>query len=123
VFPDGELHPVSDVLSEMHEAGLEIRDVESMREHYALTLRHWLANLETNRSAAIADAGAERERIWRLYMSGSASAFELGDISIFQTLAIREGGAHRLPLDRSELIGDLSAENWFEQAEGALTTS
>jgi hypothetical protein len=60
-------------------------------------------------------------------MVGSATAFELADISIFQTLAVRGGGAHRLPLERRELIGDLAGEAWFDQAEGprgrALTTS
>ena len=104
--------------------GLEVRDVESLREHYGLTLRHWVANLAEHREEAIADIGAERERIWDLYMTGSATAFELADISVFQTLAVRAGDAHRLPLDRSQLIDDLAGDEWFDQAEArALTTS
>ncbi|MGH2930886.1 MAG: class I SAM-dependent methyltransferase, partial [Solirubrobacteraceae bacterium] len=71
VFPDGELHPVIDIISAMYAAGLEIRDAESMREHYGLTLRRWLANLAANRDQAIAEVGSERERVWRLYMLGS----------------------------------------------------
>ncbi len=104
VFPDGELHPLTNVLAEMYEAGLEVRDVESLREHYALTLRHWVQNLERDYEAAVQDAGEERARIWRLYMSGSAEAFAGGDISVFQTLAVKGGAEHRLPLDRAELI-------------------
>ena len=105
VFPDGELLPVTDVMLAMQAAGLEIRDVESMREHYSLTLRRWSANLAANREEAIAEVGEQRERVWRLYMLGSALGFEAGEISIHQVLAARPGSPHGLPLDRSELIG------------------
>jgi cyclopropane-fatty-acyl-phospholipid synthase len=89
VFPDGELHPVTAVMDSMHAAGLEVRRVDSLREHYALTLRKWLANLDANRAEAIAEAGAERERVWRLYMTASALAFEAGEISNHQVVAER----------------------------------
>jgi cyclopropane-fatty-acyl-phospholipid synthase len=104
VFPDGELHPVGAVVGAMEDAGLEIRDDESLREHYALTLRRWVANLAANREEAIAEAGGERERIWRLYMTGSALAFESGDISVHQVLAAKPGAPHDLPLAREALI-------------------
>jgi cyclopropane-fatty-acyl-phospholipid synthase len=100
VFPDGELHPVTDVLTEMHAARLEIRDVESLREHYTLTLRHWVHNLEDGYEQAVHEVGEARARVWRLYMSGSAAAFASGAISVYQTLAINGGGRHRLPLNR-----------------------
>jgi cyclopropane-fatty-acyl-phospholipid synthase len=106
VFPDGELHPVTDILLELQRAGMEVRDVESLREHYTLTLRHWVANLTANLDAARREAGPERARIWQLYMAGSASAFALGDISVYQTVAVKGGAPHRLPLNRRELIGD-----------------
>jgi cyclopropane-fatty-acyl-phospholipid synthase len=106
VFPDGELHPVADILPELQKAGMEVRDVESLREHYTLTLRHWVANLEAHREAATREAGPAGTRIWQLYMAGSASAFALGDISVFQTIAVKRGAQHRLPLNRRELIGD-----------------
>lgn len=110
VFPDGELHPLSDLLTEMHEAGLEVRDIESLREHYALTLRRWVRNLGVARDAAIREAGPEVERIWRLYMTGSASAFANGEISVFQTLAVHRGERdHRLPYDRLRLLQPESA--------------
>ena len=104
VFPDGELHPVGAVVEAMERAGLEIRDDESLREHYALTLRRWVANLTANRDAAIAEAGEERERVWRLYMTGSALAFEAGDISVHQVLAAKPGAPHGLPLAREALL-------------------
>jgi cyclopropane-fatty-acyl-phospholipid synthase len=104
VFPDGELHPVGAVVDAMEHTGLEVRDDESLREHYALTLRRWVANLAANRAAAIAEAGVERERIWRLYMTGSALAFEAGDISVHQVLAAKPGAPHGLPLTREALV-------------------
>ena len=105
VFPDGELHPLSDLMTEMHEAGLEVRDVESLREHYALTLRRWVRNLAAARDTAIREAGPEIERIWRLYLTGSAGAFASGEISVFQTLAVHRGEhEHRLPYNRVRLL-------------------
>jgi cyclopropane-fatty-acyl-phospholipid synthase len=104
VFPDGELHPVADVMVAMERAGFEVRDVESLREHYPLTLRRWSDNLARQREAAIAEVGAERERVWRLYMLGSALGFEDGEIGVYQVLAARSGARHGLPLDRVELL-------------------
>ena len=75
VFPDGELEPIAMMLEAIEGAGFEVRDVESLREHYALTLRAWVANLERNWTAAVAATSAARARIWRLYMAGSALAF------------------------------------------------
>jgi cyclopropane-fatty-acyl-phospholipid synthase len=103
VFPDGELHPITDIIDALETGGFETRDVESLREHYALTLRCWVANLASGRAAAIAEVGDERERVWRLYMLGSAKGFEGGEIGIYQTLAARDGAEHGLPLDRSDL--------------------
>jgi len=104
VFPDGELHPVSDVLAVMEGAGLEIRDVESLREHYPLTLRRWVANLTAHRDEALAEVGIQRERVWRLYMLASALGFEAGEISVHQVLAARPGALHGLPLNRAQLL-------------------
>src|SRR5207302_10156974 len=72
VFPDGELHEVGTIVSAMQEVGFEVRHLESLREHYGLTLRAWVANLEANWEAAVAHAGLARARIWRLYMAASA---------------------------------------------------
>ena len=104
VFPDGELSPVTDVLTSLQSAGLEVRDVESLREHYPLTLRRWLANLATHRDKAVADVGVERERVWRLYMLASALGFEAGDVTVYQTLTTRPGAPHGLPLRREGAV-------------------
>jgi cyclopropane-fatty-acyl-phospholipid synthase len=102
IFPDGELLPLGEVVSSLTRAGLETRDVESLREHYGLTLRRWLANLP----AAGVVSGPERERAWQLYLLGSALAFEDGDISIFQVLTVRSGAPHGLPLARPDLLAE-----------------
>ena len=99
VFPDGELHEVGTVVSRMQQSGFEVRHVESLREHYALTLRHWVKNLEGNWADAIAAAGAARARVWRLYMAGSAINFEANRNQIHQVLAIRtDAGRSGTPL-------------------------
>jgi len=86
VFPDGELTNVDEVIAAAEESGLELRDAESLRASYALTLQRWVANLETNRDAAVAAASEETYRIWRLYMVGSAVAFDRSAISVYQLL-------------------------------------
>ena len=104
VFPDGELHPVGDLIGELAAADLELRDLESLREHYPLTLRRWAANLQAHREQAIRIAGPERERAWRLYMLASAQGFERGEISVYQVLSARRGASPRLPLSRAALL-------------------
>jgi cyclopropane-fatty-acyl-phospholipid synthase len=89
VFPDGELHEVGVVISMLQENGFEVRHMESIREHYALTLRRWVNNLETNWEAAVAEVGEGRARIWRLYMTASAVNFTLGGIQVQQVLAVK----------------------------------
>jgi cyclopropane-fatty-acyl-phospholipid synthase len=88
VFPDGELLDVADVATAMEAAGFEVRDVESLREHYARTLRAWVANLETSWQRAVELVGDARARVWRLYMAGSALGFEDGGISLHQVLGV-----------------------------------
>ena len=99
VFPDGELHEIGFVLSTIQRAGFEARHLESLREHYALTLRRWVANLEAGWQDAVAESGAARARIWRLYMAGSALGFEAGRLQVHQALAVRaERGESGMPL-------------------------
>jgi len=64
----------------------EVRDVESLREHYALTLRHWVRNLEEHHEEALRTVDETAYRIWRLYMAGSAYGFDHAHLSIYQTL-------------------------------------
>jgi cyclopropane-fatty-acyl-phospholipid synthase len=105
VFPDGELHEIGHVVSTVQEAGFEARDVESLREHYALTLRHWVANLERDRDAAVRLAGEGRYRVWRLYMAASACNFEAGRTQVHQVLAVRaDAGVSGAPLRRGDTV-------------------
>ena len=92
VFPDGELHEVGTVVSMMQDTGFEVRHLESLREHYGLTLRRWVANLEANWEAALSEVGGARARIWRLYMAGSAVGFERHRLEVHQVLGLRTGG-------------------------------
>ena len=105
VFPGGELTHVSTVLETLSTQGLEGWDVESLRPHYAKTLWHWVERLEANRAAAIAAVGEKLYRIWRIYMAGSAHAFERGWMSVYQVLAGKPlpGGALELPETREYL--------------------
>ncbi len=86
VFPDGELARISDVSMAMEQAGFEVLDVESLRRHYAMTLRHWVEALEHSREAAIAQSSEATYRLWRLYMAGSAYYFDEGSINVYQLL-------------------------------------
>jgi cyclopropane-fatty-acyl-phospholipid synthase len=107
VFPDGELHEVGTVVSAAQAQHFEVRDVESLREHYARTLRKWVANLESGWDRAVDLVGASRARVWRLYMAGSAVNFEAARTSIHQVLAVKGGpiGESGMPLTRAELLG------------------
>ncbi|MFJ9706115.1 class I SAM-dependent methyltransferase [Streptomyces sp. NPDC101234] len=100
VFPDGELAPIGTTVTQLERAGFEVRDVESIREHYARTLRQWVANLEADWNRAVRLTSPGRARVWRLYMAASALAFERNRIGVNQVLAVKppESGASGLPL-------------------------
>jgi len=89
VFPDGELHDVGTMVSLFEAHGLEVRHLESLREHYALTLRHWVDNLVKRFDEASEEVGEQRARVWRLYMAGSAVNFEQHHLEIHQVLTVR----------------------------------
>ncbi|MGW7252523.1 class I SAM-dependent methyltransferase [Streptomyces sp. NPDC054834] len=100
VFPDGELAPLGTTVTQLERAGFEVRDVESIREHYARTLRRWVTNLEADWPHAVRLTGPGRARVWQLYMAASALAFEDNRIGVNQVLAVRtpESGESGLPL-------------------------
>ncbi len=104
IFPDGELLPVSEINLLAERAGFEVRDVENWREHYALTLRHWVHRLEARRQDALKLKGETVYRTWRLYMSGAAQGFDSGRHSIYQTLLSKpmSNGASTLPRTRAD---------------------
>ena len=103
VFPDGELVPIGTTVRAAEETGFEVRDVESLREHYMLTLRHWIRRLEERRAEAIALTDEVTYRIWRLYMSASAYGFCSGRLNVYQTLLAKPTGTgSSLPLTRTD---------------------
>jgi cyclopropane-fatty-acyl-phospholipid synthase len=91
VAADMHMRPVGETVGLLEKAGLEVLAVESMRPHYVRTIRAWLDNLERNFTAAEAIIGAERARLWRLYLAGGALAFEEGRMGVDQILAARRG--------------------------------
>lgn len=100
IFPDGDLRPLGEVVCRLEDAGLEVRDVESLREHYVLTLAAWAANLDEQWASACELSTPTRARIWRLYLIGCAAAFASGRISVHQILAVRHGEAGMVAMPR-----------------------
>lgn len=106
IFPDGELTPVSEVNTVAEAAGFEVREVENLREHYALTLRQWVSRLEARRGEAVNAVGEATYRTWRLYMAASVGGFEAGNLNVNQTLLAKpDGGQARLPLTGADVYG------------------
>jgi cyclopropane-fatty-acyl-phospholipid synthase len=103
VFPDGELVRINSTLKAAEEAGLEVRDVESLREHYRLTLQHWSRNLAAHADRAIEYVGEPTFRVWQLYLAASAYGFGSNWLSLYQTLLVKttRTGAANLPLTRA----------------------
>ncbi len=103
VFPDGELVPINVTLRHAEEAGFEVRDVESLREHYALTLRQWVSRLEKAHDRARELVGETTYRVWRLFMAGSAYGFTVGRLNLYQALLVKPDQGHSgLPLTRAD---------------------
>jgi cyclopropane-fatty-acyl-phospholipid synthase len=108
VFPDGELVALGDRLAIAERVGFEVRDVESLREHYARTLRAWVANLECNRREVVGASDEMTYRIWRLYLAGSAQGFASGRLGVFQSLLAKPttDGRTACPPTRQDLYLD-----------------
>jgi cyclopropane-fatty-acyl-phospholipid synthase len=100
VFPDGELEGPGHLVSQMHDAGFEVRHEENLREHYAMTLTGWCRNLDAHWDEAVAEVGEGTARVWRLYMAGSRLGFELNWIQLHQVLGVKvhEDGRSGMPL-------------------------
>lgn len=97
VFPDGQLDTVSNIQRGMERARFEIADVEALRPHYALTLRHWVARLESHHEQALHYVSESTFRVWRLYMAACALEFESGEIGVYQVLASKRAGVNASP--------------------------
>ncbi len=106
IFPDGELIGSGRIITEMQDAGLEVRHEENLREHYAMTCRAWARNLAANWDACVAEAGEGTARVWGLYLAGCSRGFEVNDIQLHQVLAVKPhpDGRSEFPL-RPDWLG------------------
>ena len=118
VFPDARLVPAAHVIASAESIGFELRDVESLREHYTTTLRLWVQRLERRSREAVALVGDRTYRVWRIYMSAAAHGLNSGSINILQTLLLKPGlgGSSGLPLTRDDLYRDRSPGRPFKTA-------
>jgi cyclopropane-fatty-acyl-phospholipid synthase len=91
VFPDGEPLPLSRVQLAFERAGFHSEHIEAFREDYAITLRQWSRRLDEHLEEAEALAGADRTRVWRLYLRAARNGFETAQTAVYQLLARRPG--------------------------------
>jgi len=107
IAPDMHMKPLPTTIGLIHDAGLEIRDVQAMREHYPQTVAAWSRNLEDHWSTAVALVGEEMARVWRLYLAGGALAFEENRMGVDQILAVKPSntGVSGMPA---------SPKEWYE---------
>ncbi|MGO4783194.1 class I SAM-dependent methyltransferase [Cryobacterium sp. W22_MBD10_FK3] len=100
VFPDGELAGSGRIIGDAQDTGLEVLHEENLRQHYAMTLRDWCANLVEHWDEAVAEVGLATAKVWGLYMAGSRLGFESNGIQLHQILMQRPGTgvAAELPL-------------------------
>jgi len=107
VAPDMFMRPLGDTLNVLEAAGLEVVDVQSLREHYVWTVRPWLDTLQDNKSEAVSLIGEEQYRVWLLYLAGAALAFEENRMGVHQMLLVRpsDDGRSGLPRSRAATLG------------------
>ncbi len=104
IFPGGELDHLGMSVANLERARFEVHDVEAWRMHYARTTRLWHDRLLERRAEAEARIGAEKTRMWLMYLGGCSLAFERGAVGIFQTLASRKSkGFLPVPATRADL--------------------
>ncbi|PSK86922.1 cyclopropane-fatty-acyl-phospholipid synthase [Murinocardiopsis flavida] len=101
IAPDMHMRPVGDTIALLEDAGLEVRDVHALREHYVRTVAAWHAEFERRWDDAVRLVGEETARVWRLYFVGGSLAFEEGRMGVDQILAVRPdpgGGSGMAPV-------------------------
>ncbi len=101
----------------MEQAGFEIIDVEGLRRHYTLTLRHWVEALERHREQAVAMVGEATYRLWRLYMAGCAYFFDEGSTNVYQVLIAPAYQPLATPLRRDDLYNNDCEEGTCEYSD------
>jgi cyclopropane-fatty-acyl-phospholipid synthase len=107
IAPDMHMKPVGSTVSMLADAGLEVRDVHALREHYAWTAQAWLRTLEDRWDEVVAMTGDLTARTWRLYLIGGGLAFAENRMGVDQILACRpDGGGSGMPPTRRGWDGD-----------------
>ena len=107
IFPGGELDTIGMTVTNLGRLGFETLDVEDMREHFELTLKHWEDRLYAKREEAYALVGEARTRLWLIYFALFKKSFERGSVLVYQTVAQkRRPGPSGLPLDRKSMYAD-----------------
>ena len=103
IAPDMHMRPVGETVALIERAGLEVRDVHGLREHYVRTVDAWYDTFEANWDQVLALVGEEVGRVWRLYLVGAALAFEEGRMGVDQILMVRptDDGRSGMPWVRS----------------------
>jgi cyclopropane-fatty-acyl-phospholipid synthase len=97
------LRPISTILRKAEEARFEVRDVEGLREHYALTLRHWLQRLEGGHQEIVELSDEATYRIFRLYLARAKYGYQIQALNLYQTLFAKpQRGDAGLPLNRTD---------------------
>ena len=89
IAPDMHMRPVGETVDLIEQAGLEVRDVHALREHYVRTVDAWYGTFEDNWDRVVEMVGEEVARVWRLYLVGGALAFEEGRMGVDQILMVR----------------------------------
>ena len=108
VFPDAEVLPIEDIVGAAERSGFEVRDVESLREHCALTLNAWNRRLEERHEEAVRAVGEVTYRVWRAYMAMAAYLFHRGRLSLYHTLCVKAAdGCAGVPLTREDWYSPL----------------
>jgi cyclopropane-fatty-acyl-phospholipid synthase len=103
VFPDLEVIPISTALRTAEQTGFEVRDIESLREHYTLTLRHWVRRLEARHDDILHTTDEVTYRAWRLFFAAVAHRFQTGRLNVHQALLTKPNqGESGLPLTRAD---------------------
>jgi cyclopropane-fatty-acyl-phospholipid synthase len=100
IAPDMHMRPVGETVGLLERGGLEVRDVQALREHYVHTVAGWLESFEKHQSELTALVGEEMVRVWRLYLVGGALAFREGRMGVDQILCVRPGTGQPLAVER-----------------------
>jgi cyclopropane-fatty-acyl-phospholipid synthase len=102
IFPGAYIPSLAEMSSIVDSAGCTVFDVENLGPHYALTLKHWLANFNCVADQVQSEYGEDFVRLWRLYLTSGMAAFRAGSLHLFQIVFARNG-ERSLPLTREDL--------------------